>query len=169
MNQWKPVIAALATALLLFGSAHLDARTPKPVTNKKFDKLADAALAAMTQKAAELKISGVAAVSFAPGARVQGWWSRMAVAGRMTDPQTAGNKGNNLIGIAYSKSAEMAETLKDSGTAGRPPMTGEYGWQGGVTARLAGGNIIVAFSGGRSEDDVQVSKAGLAVMEAGLR
>jgi uncharacterized protein GlcG (DUF336 family) len=62
----------------------------------------------------------------------------------------------------------MADTLKDSGTAGRPPMTGEFGWQGGVTAHSRTGNIIVAFSGGKSEDDVEVSKAGLAVLKAGL-
>jgi len=30
-------------------------------------------------------------------------------------------KGNNLIGIAYAKSAEMADTLQNSGTAARPP------------------------------------------------
>jgi hypothetical protein len=33
---------------------------------------------------------------------------------------------------------------------------------------VKGGALIVSFSGGKSEDDVQVSKAGLAVMKRGL-
>jgi uncharacterized protein GlcG (DUF336 family) len=47
-------------------------------------------------------------------------------------------------------------------------MTGEFGWQGGVILQVKGGYIIVAFSGGKSEDDVQVSKAGLEAMKKGL-
>ena len=85
----------------------------------------------------------------------------------MTDPKASAN-GNNLLGIAYAKSAEMADTLQNSGTVKRPPMTGEFGWQGGVVAPVKSGHLIVAFSGGKSEDDVQVSKAGLAVMLKGL-
>ena len=77
-------------------------------------------------------------------------------------------KGNNLLGIAYAKASEMARTAKDSGTSGLAPMTGEFGWQGGVVARTPKGLIIVAFSGGKSEDDVQVSKAGLELMKSGL-
>jgi hypothetical protein len=62
----------------------------------------------------------------------------------------------------------MADTLENSGTAKRPPMTGEFGWQGGVVAEVKGSYVIVSFSGGKSEDDVQVSKAGLEVMKKGL-
>jgi hypothetical protein len=140
---------------------------PKPVNAKRFDSAAQAALAAMKQRAAELKIQGVAVVSFAPGDTIEAWSSQMAVVGHMTD-HTNGEKGNNLLGIAYAKASEMANTLKDSGTSGHPPMTGEFGWQGGVMARIANGYIIVAFSGGKSEDDVEVSKAGLAVLKARL-
>jgi hypothetical protein len=139
----------------------------KPVNAKKFDALAAAALEAMKQKAAELNIQGVAVVSFAEGETIQGWSSKMAVAGHLTDTKASAN-GNNLLGIAYAKSAEMARTLKDSGTAGGAPMTGEFGWQGGVILKTSGGYVIVAFSGGKSEDDVQVSKAGLEVMKKGL-
>src|ERR1019366_6746469 len=69
--------------------------------------------------------------------------------------------GANLLAIAYSKAAEMAETLKDSGNAGRPPMTGETGWQGGLIKRGKTGYLIAAFSGGPSESDLKVSQAGL--------
>jgi uncharacterized protein GlcG (DUF336 family) len=44
-------------------------------------------------------------------------------------------------------------------------MTGEYGWQGGVIAKAKDGWAIAAFSGGKSEDDVEVSKAGVAVLK----
>ncbi|HEY3704080.1 MAG TPA: hypothetical protein VGL22_03410 [Terracidiphilus sp.] len=143
------------------------AKGPKPVSAKRFESAAQAALEAMKKRAAELNIQGVAVVSFAPGDTIQNWSSQMAVVGHMTD-HTNGDKGNNLLGIAYAKASEMANTLKDSGTSGRTPMTGEFGWQGGVTTRIPGGAIIVAFSGGKSEDDVEVSKAGLAILKARL-
>ncbi|MGA2218941.1 MAG: hypothetical protein ABSG51_12685, partial [Terracidiphilus sp.] len=132
---------------------------------KKFDALATAALETMKRKAAELNIQGVAVVSYAQGDMIEGWTSKMAVVGHMTDLKASAN-GNNLLGIAYAKSAEMASTLQDSGTAKRLPMTGEFGWQGGVIAKVKTGYLIVAFSGGKSEDDVQVSKAGLEVLKS---
>jgi hypothetical protein len=139
----------------------------KPPSAKKLDALESQALEAMKAKAAALSIQGVAVVSFAPGDKIEGWTSKMAVVGRMTDPKASAN-GNNLLGIAYAKSAEMADTLQNSGTVKRPPMTGEFGWQGGAIAEAGGGHIVVAFSGGKSEDDLQVSQAGLAVMKKGL-
>jgi hypothetical protein len=143
------------------------AKGPKPVNGKRFDSAAQAALAAMKQRAAEHNIQGVAVGSFAPGDTLQGWSSQMAVVGHMTD-HTNGEKGNNLLAIAYAKASEMANTLKDSGTSGLTPMTGEFGWQGGVMTRVPNGYIIVAFSGGKSEDDVEVSKAGLAILKSRL-
>jgi hypothetical protein len=159
--------------LLVAGMAGGDGRVwaanaPKPVSAKKFDALATSALEAMKLKAAELKVAGVAVVNYAPGDTVQAWSSKMAVVGRMKDAPTDTSKGNNLLGIAYAKSAEMADTLQNSGTAKRPPMTGEFGWQGGVVEQVKGAYVIVSFSGGKSEDDVQVSKAGLEVMKKGL-
>jgi hypothetical protein len=143
------------------------AKPPKPVAAKKFDAAAKSALAAMKARAAELNISGVAVVAFAPGDSVEGWTSQMAVVGHMVDPK-ASAQGNNLLGIAYAKAAEMARTAKDSGTSGLTPMTGEFGWQGGVVLKTDKGLVIVAFSGGKSEDDVQVSKAGLAILKSAL-
>ena len=72
------------------------------------------------------------------------------------------DKGANLLGIAYAKAAEMADTLKDSGSKVRPPMTGEFGWEGGVIMRTKSGYIIAAFSGGKSPDDLAASRAGAA-------
>ena len=158
----------LAVVLALGGTPAGADKANKPVSGKHFDAAAQAALAAMKARAAELKIQGVAVVAFAPGDTIDGWMSEMAVVGHMTD-HTNGEKGNNLLAIAYAKASEMANTLKDSGTSGKPPMTGEFAWQGGVMARVPNGYMIVAFSGGKSEDDVETSKAGLAVLKSRLQ
>ena len=158
----------LAVSLAAGADYACAANAPKPVSAKKFDALANGALEAMKKRAGELKVTGVAVVAFAQGDSVQGWTSKMAVVGRMKDAPSASDKGNNLLGIAYAKAAEMADTLENSGTAKRPPMTGEFGWQGGVVARTGKGYVIVAFSGGKSEDDVQVSKSGLEALKGGL-
>ena len=62
----------------------------------------------------------------------------------------------------------MLPMLKDSGSAGRPPMTGETGWQGGLIRKGKTGYLIAAFSGGPSEADVQMSRAGLEVLAGTL-
>ena len=88
----------------------------------------------------------------------------MLVVGRMKDEPKGTEKGNNLLAIAYAKAAEMADTLKDSGSQTRAPLTGEFGWQGGVIVPLVSGYLIAAFSGGKSEDDVLVSRAGVEAL-----
>jgi hypothetical protein len=71
--------AILLAASLAYCGIHASAASPsKPVSAKKFDALADAALAAMKKRAAELKVSGVAVVSYAEGDSVQGWTSKIS-------------------------------------------------------------------------------------------
>jgi len=135
---------------------------------KDFGTAADEALVAMRRRAGELKITGVAVVAYFEGDRVEGWESRMAVVGRLKDEPTATGKGSNLLAIAYAKAAEMADTLKDSGSQVRPPLTGEFGWSGGVIVRGRKGYLIAAFSGGKSEEDVKVSQAGVGAMKGRL-
>ncbi|MGH9743622.1 MAG: ThuA domain-containing protein [Candidatus Acidiferrum sp.] len=141
---------------------------PPAAAGNRFDFLADSALAAMRKRAEELKIGGVAVVAYFEGDKIQSWSSKMAVIGRMRDEPSQTDKGANLLGIAYAKASEMADTLKDSGSHVRPPMTGEFGWTGGVIVRGKNGYLIAAFSGGKSEDDVQVSRAGVAELKTGL-
>ena len=129
-----------------------------------FDKSADTALAAMRKRAGELGIGGVAVVAWFEGDVIQSWSSKMVVVGRHKDEPAGDNKGTNLLAIAYSKASEMADTLQASGSKVRPPMTGEFGWSGGVIVRGKTGYWIAAFSGGKSEDDVAVSQAGLATI-----
>lgn len=133
-----------------------------PFSPADFDASALAALQSMKDRAESWKVGGVAVVAYFEGDRAQSWTSKMLVVGRMKDNPTATDKGANLLGIAYAKAAEMADTLKDSGSQSRLPMTGEFGWEGGVIVRVKTGYVIAAFSGGKSEDDVAVSRAGAA-------
>jgi len=131
----------------------------------EFGLVADTALAAMKEKAGSLKIKGVALVAYVPGKDVNSWISKMVVVGNLTSHSSNTNDpGQNLLAIAYSKASEMADTLQASGSKVRPPMTGEFGWSGGVIVRGKTGYWIAAFSGGKSEDDVAVSQAGLAAI-----
>jgi hypothetical protein len=134
---------------------------------KQFDAVADKALAAMKTRAEDLKIKGVAVVVWLEGDAAS-WSSKMLVVGNLKTPPSPNDPGVNLLAIAYSKAAEMADTLKDSGSAVRPPLKGEYGWQGGLVKKGKTGYCIAAFSGGKSEDDVKVSQAGLDVLATGL-
>ena len=135
---------------------------------KAFNDLADKALLAMKQRAEELKIKGVAVVAYVPGEETTSWSSKMLVVGHLKVDSTTNNAGQNLLAIAYSKASEMADTLKPSGSGVRKPLKGEFGYQGGWIAEGKTGHIIAAFSGGRSEEDVQVSKAGVEVFAGAL-
>ena len=168
----KRDVLALLLAILMWPSMAVAqtgyASTKKATAESSFNAVADAALTAMRTRAEELKIGGVAVVAYFEGEAIQAWSSKMIVVGRYKDEPTVNDKGSNLLGIVYAKAAEMADTHKDSGSKIRPPMTGEFGWNGGVIARCKTGYVIAAFSGGKSEDDVEVSRAGLAKLKAGL-
>lgn len=151
------------------GSSPIAKAAEVRVTSASFDAYASAALQAMKAHAEELKIGGVAVLAYFDGDKIESWSSKMLVVGRMKDEPTATDKGSNLLGIAYAKAAEMADTLKDSGSKIRPPMTGEFGWEGGVIVHVKTGYILAAFSGGKSEDDVAVSRVGAAKIVEELR
>jgi hypothetical protein len=107
-------------------------------------------------------------VAYVPGDEASSWCSKMLVVGHLKTDSSTNNPGSNLLAIAYSKASEMADTLKPSGSGVRPPLKGEFGWQGGWIAPGKTGHIIAAFSGGRSEDDVLVSKTGVEVFAGSL-
>lgn len=126
-----------------------------------FDELADKALLVMKQRAEQLNIKGAAVIAFLAEDGAKSWSSKMTVVGSHKTGSSSKDPGVNLIAIAYSKAAEMADTLKDSGSGIRPPMKGEFGWQGGLIIKGKTGYLIAAFSGGPAEDDLKVSRAGL--------
>jgi hypothetical protein len=133
-----------------------------------FDGLASQAIVAMKLRAEELHIKGVGVVAYVPGDRVESWSSKMVVVGSLKNPPSQKDPGSNLLGIAYAKAAEMADTLKNSGSGVRPPMKGELGWQGGLIQKGKTGYLIASFSGGPAEDDLKVAKAGLDILAAKL-
>jgi hypothetical protein len=154
------LLLALSAAAQSTSSSQPEAKKPGEI----FNEVADSALAAMTKQAEELKIKGAAVVAYVDGDTTKSWSSKMVVVGTMTTKPTEKRKGDNLLGVAYSKAAEMADTLKDSGKAGRPPMTGETGFQGGLIVKCKTGYLIAAFSGGPAALDLKVSQAGLKVL-----
>jgi hypothetical protein len=148
-------------------SAGLDDGRPLHVA--KFDRTADHALLAMEKRAHELGIQGVAVVAYFDGDSVRSWVSKMIVVGNGIEDQPAQNqKASNLLAVAYSKASEMADTLKNSGSHVRPPLTGEFGWNGGAIARGKHGYLVAAFSGGKGDQDFSVSTAGIEEMKKGL-
>jgi hypothetical protein len=168
----KRYIRALSLVTLIATSIAVaqtnDGSTKSARTSNNFNAVADAALMAMRARAQELGVTGVAVVAYFEGDTIQAWSSKMVVIGKLRDEPTATDKGSNLLAIAYAKAAEMADTQNDSGSGVRPPMTGEYGWKGGVIARARAGYVIAAFSGGKSEDDVAISRVGLAKLKPSL-
>jgi hypothetical protein len=137
-------------------------------TMKNFGEVADEALRAMKQRALELNLKGVAIVVGSEGDRVESWSSKMLVVGALKKVPSADDPGMNLLAVAYSKAAEMSDTLQASGGGARPPLKGEFGWPGGVIVRGKTGYLIAAFSGGAGADDVKVSQAGLDILAATL-
>lgn len=125
---------------------------------KIFLKHANDALSAIEQGAEKLSIKGVAMVMFLPGDSTTSWISKMKIVGQM-------KKGkSNLLGVASSKAAEMADTYHDSGSDIRPPLKGEYGYKGGVIRKINRGYIMAVFSGGSPDQDKEAATAGMEVL-----
>jgi hypothetical protein len=141
-------------ALVLAGSVSAAETAPDPVA--RFHTRADQALQAMQAKAASVRIRGAAVIACVPGERTRSWVSRMEAVGDFII-----DRKSNVLAIAYTKMAEMADTLQPSGAKVRDKYIGENAFQGGLIAPVPGGYMLVAFSGGY---DLQVAKAGLDVL-----
>ena len=131
-----------------------------------FENAAREALAVMKRRALALKMKGVALVAFSHGKSVTSWTSRMVVVRALKRAPSKTEAGANLIAIACSKAAEMADTLRDSGMGVRPPLLGEFGYRGGLIRVCKTGYVMAVFSGGTAGDDVKVARAGLAILAA---
>jgi hypothetical protein len=130
----------------------------------QFNEIADLALRAITKRAKELNMKGTAIVAVSEGDPIQSWTSKMLVLETFKKVPAGDEPAMNTIAVAYSKAAEMADTLQASGSGVRPPLIGEYGWPGGVVARGKTGFLFAAFSGGPGEDDAKAAQAGLTVL-----
>ena len=70
----------------------------------------------------------------------------------------------NSLAVAFSKIAEMCDTLKNSGSQVRPPYKGEFGWPGGAIKQVGAIYFVAAFSGATGEDDLAIAECGLAIV-----
>jgi hypothetical protein len=117
----------------------------------------------MAKEAVGRQMKGVAVIAFVPGDAALSWSSQM----RVVDAFVLGQA--NVLGIAYAKMSEMADTLENSGSGKRPPHHGEFGYKGGAIRKVAGGHLLAAFSGGKDTDDLDVANLGLDLLEEALK
>ncbi|TFH03802.1 MAG: hypothetical protein E4H09_04620 [Spirochaetales bacterium] len=129
-----------------------------------FQSVAEKMVTAMESHARKLGVTGVALVARMNDSGFA-WTSQMKAVGRIiSGPETKDGKdrpGNNYIGIAYTKAAEMAETKIHSGTTSRQPLHGEFGYPGGAIEKLESGYILAVFSGATGEQDFEISQVGI--------
>lgn len=153
-------IRKILVPLMLFVSFTLQAQGKNDGGQKVFIKHVDQALSIVSQAAEEMSIKGVAMIAYIPGEVTESWISKMKVVGILT------NERSNLLAIASSKAAEMADTFQDSGSGVREPLRGEFGYKGGAIEKVEGGYILAVFSGATGEQDLAVSKKGLKYLRS---
>ncbi len=123
------------------------------------------ALAEMCKQAQSMGVQGVAAVMVENDPTV--WRPQFQSVGRFErEPDKVGHgpedTGTNYFAVVAAKLAEMVSTSLDSGSAGRPPKTGEVAYKGGIVRPGVFGNRhFAAFSGGTPEQDLIIARKGL--------
>ncbi|XOV91956.1 MAG: hypothetical protein ACFHWX_17325 [Bacteroidota bacterium] len=154
----KKHINLITIILFFFTVISSSAQGKKDKGETIFLKYAEEALEVVAKGAETRSITGVAIVAYIPGDVTKSWTSKMRVVGSMI-------KGtSNLIAIAHSKAAEMADTFQNSGGGIREPLKGEFGYQGGVIEKVEGGYVLAVFSGATGEQDLAVSNEGLTFL-----
>ncbi|MDD5674701.1 MAG: hypothetical protein PHC61_11095, partial [Chitinivibrionales bacterium] len=111
------------------------------------------ALEAIESRAKELKIKGVAVAAIYDQNKVL--HSQMKAVGTLCSASV------NFMAVAYSKVAEMCDTLKNSGGKTRPPLFGEYEYLGGAIKERDQVYYLAAFSGASGEEDLDAAMRGL--------
>ncbi len=163
MKKTHLILALTLTATLLFSTiVDTEAKSPRPhmeEDSKKgeesFIKHADESLAIMEQAALKMEVKGVAVVAYIPDNPAKSWISKMKVVSALT------SENASFLAIAYSKASEMADTFQDSGTTDRKPLSGEFGYQGGVIKKTDSGHILAVFSGATGEQDTAIAREGI--------
>jgi len=169
MRRVRLLVPAVAFILILaivvgIGGRGVSAQAPAAAQpTAAFNGAAERALDAMSKEAVGRQMKGVAVIAFVPGDAALSWSSQM----RVVDAFVLGQA--NVLGIAYAKMSEMADTLENSGSGKRPPHHGEFGYKGGAIRKIAGGHLLAAFSGGKDTDDLDVANLGLDLLEDALR
>ena len=119
----------------------------------------------MAQKARSINMQGVAVASILPKETEVDWIGEMKVVDTPYNPE-GGDKGWNLVAIAWSKAGEVIASGADSGNPDRKCMTGELNYTGGAYDETANFKFAFSFSGGLSEDDLAVAKYGISYLKS---
>jgi hypothetical protein len=129
-----------------------------------------AALDAMKAMAEKIGVKGVAALLVVPvqedeweeltlSVQICGRFQRPADPERDKDGQK--DKGTNYLAVVSSKIAESLRTKRNSGQpADADKPTGELGYGGCLIFQDGNQYILLAFSGGTVEEDIQIAQAG---------
>ena len=113
-------------------------------------------LARMVTKSAAVKLSGVSAVAVLTADKKIHFVA--ANCGKMFSAEC------NYLALACSKIAEMADTLKESGSKVRPVAHGEFGYMGGALKAKGDLYYFAAFSGAKGEEDLEIARYGLKIV-----
>lgn len=119
----------------------------------------------MAKKAKSMNMQGVAVASVLSKETEVDWIGEMKVVDTPYNPD-GGDKGWNLVAIAWSKAGEVIASGADSGNPERKCMTGELNYTGGAYDESTNYKYAFAFSGGLSEDDYAVAKFGISYLKA---
>ncbi len=112
----------------------------------------------MEAKALEMKIQGVGVVCFLDKSSEVDWIGEMKV---VETPYNL-KEGWNLVAIAWSKAGEVIASCANSGNPNRKKIMGELGFVGGAYAEGDEYKLAFAFSGAKSEEDLEVAEYGIA-------
>lgn len=118
----------------------------------------------VSDKIAEMKLEIVGVIAVVTEEDSLDWVTDTRIYGSFYNYDKDG-MGWNTLAIAWSKAAEMVQTHQDSGSNCRPKMMGELAYQGGATEKYGNGHIVIAFSGGTSEEDFEISKYAIEVFK----
>lgn len=119
----------------------------------------------MAKKAKSMNMQGVAVASVLSKDSDVDWIGEMKIVDTPYNVE-GGDKGWNLVAIAWSKAGEVIASEADSGNPERKCMTGELNYTGGAYCETENYKFAFAFSGGVAEDDLAVAKFGIDYLKS---
>jgi len=130
------------------------------MTRKRLEQ----ALNTMQAHAETIGVRGAAVTGYLKDKNSIDWTVDMRLIGAMKTVNTEG-KGYNFAGVVFQKASETMDTHQDSGSKVRPLLNGECGWAGSLISPVGDGFVLAAFSGGTSDQDVEIAGKGLQALK----
>lgn len=163
----KRFLFAIGAAFLIMACT----TTHKTNNIQDMDRIREALVEAckqMEMKAREMDMKGVAVASVLPKDSQNDWIAEMKVVDKTFNVEDS-EQGWNLVAIAWSKAGEVIVSGADSGNPDRKCMIGELNYVGGAYDENDAYKFAFAFSGGTSEDDLEVAKYGIECLKSLLK